>query len=176
MDEAAAQPPEETPEVAGDDPPARRSRAGWTVLGAVLGVSALALGAVWLARDTIADKVIASQLEKYKLPGTYTIDSVGVRHQVLRNVVIGDPARPDFTAERIEVDIVPTLGVPTVGKVLLVRPRIYGELRDGALHFGKLDTILQGQGGSPAGLPDLNRVTSRVHRNHAFPIRSTTRR
>ncbi len=155
MDEAAAQPPEDTPELAGDDPPVRSNRARWTVLGAVLGVSALALGAVWLARERIADKVIASQLEKYKLPGTYTIDSVGVRHQVLRNVVIGDPARPDFTAERIEVDIVPTLGVPTIGKVLLVRPRIYGELRDGALHFGKLDSILQQQGGGAAGLPDL---------------------
>ena len=58
MDEADAQPLEETPELAADEPAPRRSRIGLSVLGAVLGVSALALGAAWLARESIADKVV----------------------------------------------------------------------------------------------------------------------
>lgn len=158
MDEAAAEPPELAPEPADDLPEAGKRRPNWTVLGIVLGLSAIGLGGLWLGRETIADKIIAGQLDKYKLPGTYTIDSIGLRHQVLRNVVIGDPARPDFTAERVEIEIEPTLGVPTIGKVMLVKPRLYGSFRDGKLSLGKLDSVLQQQGGSTSGLPDLDLV------------------
>lgn len=158
MDEAAAEPPEHTPEDAIDERRARRPRPNWTVLGVVLGVSALALGALWLSREAIVDKVIVSQLEKYKLPGTYTIDSVGLSHQVLRNVVIGDPAHPDFTAERVEVDITPTLGLPAISKVVLIRPRLHGAWRDGRLSLGTLDSVLEGKGAGPSGLPDMELV------------------
>ncbi|WP_088309034.1 intermembrane phospholipid transport protein YdbH family protein [Novosphingobium sp. B 225] len=160
MDEAAAEPPELAPEPADELPKSGKRRPGWTVLGIVLGVSALALGGLWLSRETLADKIIASQLDKYKLPGKYTIDSVGLRHQVLRNVVIGDPSQPDFTAERVEIDIEPTLGVPTIGKVVLVKARLFGAFKDGKISFGKLDSVLEGQGGGPAGLPDLDLVLS----------------
>ncbi len=158
MDEAAAEPPELAPEPADERPEPGKRRPNWTVLGLVLGVSALAVGGLWLSRETLADKIIASQLEKYQLPGTYKIDSVGLRHQVLRNVVIGDPAHPDFTAERVEIDITPTLGVPTIGKVLLVKPRLYGTFKNDKLSFGKLDAVLEGQGAGPTGLPDLELV------------------
>lgn len=158
MDEAAPEPPDLAPEPAPDEPEARKPRRNWTVLGLVLGVSALALGGLWLSREMIADKVIVSQLEKYKLPGTYTIESVGVRHHVLRDVVIGDPRRPDFTAERLEVDIVPTLGLPTLGRVTLVKPRLFGAFRDGKLSFGKLDAVLSAQTEGPSGLPDMDLV------------------
>lgn len=156
MDEAAPDPLDHAPEPAPDEPEARKPRITWTVLGLVLGIAALVLGGLWLSRETIADKVILSQLEKYNLPGSYTIDSVGVRHHVLRNVVIGDPARPDFTAERVEIDVVPTLGLPTLGRVMLVKPRLYGSWRDGRLSLGKLDAVLAAQTGTASGLPDLD--------------------
>lgn len=156
MDEAAAEPPDLAPEDAVDQSGAGKTRLKWTVLGVVLGVSALMLGAVWLSRERIADRIIASQLEKYRLPGTYTIDSVGVRHQVLRNVVIGDSAHPDFTAERVEVDIVPALGLPTVGRIRLVKGRLYGAYSNGRLTFGKLDSVLRQGSTGAGGLPDLD--------------------
>ena len=69
-------------------------------------------------------------------------EQVGPLTQVISSVVVGDPARPDFTAERAEIRIAPTLGLPTIGSVRLVRPRLYGTYRGGKLSFGSLDKLL----------------------------------
>ena len=136
---------------------AGRLRRRWPrVLGWAALVFALALGVAWLNRETIADNVIGSQLRKMGLPAKYTITSVGPQRQVLTDLVIGDPAHPDLTIERAEVEILPRFGWPVIGEVKLVRPRLYGAYREGKLSFGSLDKVIYG-GYFPMGLP-LDRI------------------
>lgn len=133
-----------------------RRRLWLRVLYVAGGTVAFALGAVWLTREKIADNVIAGQLEQLGLPGTYRIDSIGPRRQVISNIVIGDPRRPDLTIERVEVEIEPRLGFPVIGAITLVRPRLHGTLAKGKASFGSLDRVIyRDTGKEPFRLPDL---------------------
>ncbi|MDP3906809.1 YdbH domain-containing protein [Novosphingobium sp.] len=155
MDAPEAEPSEDTAEVPTLTP--RRKRR-W-IAGGLLGATALGLTIVWIERETIADKVIAGQLEQLNLPATYKIESVGATRQVLTNVVVGDPARPDLTIERAIIEITPTFGIPAVSNVTLIRPRLFGTIRQGKLTLGALDPLLDGgAGGRPEGLPDMDLV------------------
>ena len=116
----------------------------------------LALGAAWLSRERIAGNIIEGQLEAYDLPATYEIERIGGRRQVIRNVVVGDPARPDLTVERAEVRIVYRLGTPRIGRITLINPRLYGRLVGGRVSFGALDRVIYRDTGKPPGLPELD--------------------
>lgn len=130
----------------------RRQRAA-LASGAVV---AMALGYLWTTREDIAGNIIQSRLDEYGIAGTYRIESVGTRRQVLSHIVIGDPRHPDLTVERAEVTIVPTLGLPRIGSVRLVRPRLYGEWREGRMSFGALDKYLyERKTEEPTRLPDI---------------------
>ncbi|MFM5908338.1 MAG: YdbH domain-containing protein [Novosphingobium sp.] len=127
------------------------------VVGAVLLVFALSVGVAWLNRERIADNIVGSQLKKMDLPATYRIESIGPRRQVISNLVIGDPANPDLTVERAEVEIIPRFGWPAIGEVKAVRPRLYGTYRNGKLSFGTLDKVLfSGSGDKQFRMPDLD--------------------
>lgn len=138
-------------------PAPRLSRRRRIVLGLV-GVSLLGLGAAWLARERIARGLIADQLDRYQLPASYHLDSVGPTRQVLSQVRIGDPAHPDLTIEKVEIDIVPTFGLPVVGRVKLVRPRLAGTWTAARASFGSLDRLIFAKTGRPSGLPDIDLV------------------
>jgi len=141
-----------------EDVPAPRRRKRWRVLGAVAIVLLLILSVSWCAREKIANRIIAGQLEDLGLPATYEIEKIGTSRQILKNIVIGDPAHPDMTVERAEITIEPTLGMPTLGKVTLVRPRLYGTYKQDKLSLGTLDKILFAKREGPTGLPDLDLV------------------
>lgn len=150
MPEAA----DEIPDLAEQDaPPPRRRRRRWLL--ALAAIVFVALGAVWLARERLAERIIAGQLEELDLPAKYDIERISVNRQVLRDVVIGDPARPDFTAQEVVVETELTLGLPTFGRVTLVRPRLYGTYRQGKLSFGALDKVIFAETDRAPGLPDL---------------------
>lgn len=134
--------------------PRRRKR--WRILGWVGAAIALVLAIAWFNRAAIVDRIISGQFESLGLPGKYKVESAGLGTQVLTNIVIGDPARPDLTVERAEVQIVPTFGLPTVGKVTLVRPRLYGTIMKAKASFGSLDKLLFAKTTKPAGLPDMD--------------------
>ena len=126
--------PFEVDETAG---PVRRSWA--RVLAALL---VLGLVGLWAVRKDLAERVISGQLADLGLPATYQIERIGPRQQVMSHVVIGDPAHPDLTVERAYVDVVPRFGIPAIGRITLVRPRLYGSYRSGKLSFGSLDKVL----------------------------------
>ncbi len=131
----------------------RRRRTG--LIGLLL-LAVAALVAVWLSRERIADNLIASELEKRGIPATYRIESIGPREQVLTDLVIGDPRRPDFTAQRLVVSIGPRFGFPEIGAVTVLRPRIYGTYLKGKLSFGALDPLIFTDSKEPIRLPDMD--------------------
>ncbi len=151
-------PADETPasDASADDaaPAAPRRRWRW-VLWALAGLLVLGLAALWWQRENLADRVIAAQLEKLKLEARYKVEKIGTRYQVLTDVSIGDPARPDFTAERVEIETALTLGVPALRAIKLVKPRLYGSYKGGKLSFGALDKVLFTGSKEPFRLPDL---------------------
>ena len=116
----------------------------------------LALGAAWLSRERIAGNVIESQLEANGIAATYRLERIGGRRQVVRNVVVGDPARPDLTVERAEVRIVYRLGTPRIGRITLINPRLYGRLVNGRVSFGTLDKLIYRDSGKRPSLPELD--------------------
>ncbi|PLK24281.1 YdbH domain-containing protein [Novosphingobium sp. TH158] len=150
---------QETVETAGEPQEAEaslRPRRWPRVLGLVVLVLAFLLAVAWLNREKIADNIIGNELEKAGLPARYKITEIGPGRQVLTDLVIGDPVRPDLTIERAEVAIAMRLGWPSLGEIKLVRPMLYGSYRNGKLSFGSLDKVLfEGEPQAPFRLPDM---------------------
>lgn len=139
------------------EPGAALRRRRWPRVVAVVAVIVIAaLAVVWFSRERIAGNFIESQLRQYEIPATYEIESIGPDRQVLTNIVVGNPRAPDLTVERAEVAIRYRLGTPTLGRITLVRPRLYGTLRGGKLSFGTLYKALFRDTGEPPGLPELD--------------------
>lgn len=129
----------------------RRRR--WQVLLMALGLVLVVVGIAWQARNRIADNVIESQLGELGIEATYEIEEIGPRRQVLRNLVIGDPARPDLAIERVEIVPVVHWWGAGIGSVTLVRPRLRASLLGGKLSLGALDPLLERDSAEPFELP-----------------------
>ena len=126
-------------------------------LGTAAIVLALMIGAlVWFERERIADDFIADQLEDLGIPATYEVVSIGPRRQVLRNVVVGDPARPDLTIDEVEVRVRYRIGMPQIAGLKLVRPRLQGKIGPDGLSFGSLDPLIFAEREVPPQLPDID--------------------
>ena len=117
-------------------------------------VAALVAG-TWLAREPIADEFIRGQLESRGVPAQYRIDAIGFRSERLSNIVIGDPARPDLTAKKVEVLLGYGFAGPYVSEIRAEGVRLYGRFVDGRLSFGALDRFRDPESTDPFALPDL---------------------
>jgi len=129
----------------------RRRRVATVILGIVL----LGVSIVWLTRERIAEDLISSELKDLGVPATYQIVSIGPQRQVLRNIVIGNPDRPDLTIARAEIVVSVAWGRPGISQVRLIEPRLYGSYRNGKLSFGSLDPLIFTDSKEPFRLPDL---------------------
>ena len=144
------------------DPPGEEAdkfgpRKRWLrVIGLIAVVAALLLAILWTQRERIADNVIGRELRARGIPATYTVTRIGARQQVLRDVVIGDPARPDLTVASATVEIRYPLGFPAIGRITLDQPRLFGSYRGGKLSFGALDPLLFTGSTEPFALPALD--------------------
>ncbi|MEO0462131.1 MAG: YdbH domain-containing protein [Pseudomonadota bacterium] len=127
----------------------------WIVLG-LLALAALAALITWLSRERIAGNLIDQALEDQGLKASYDIGSIGAQEQVLENLVIGDPAAPDFTAQQVVVGVIYNWGAPEIGPIRIERPRLFGTYREGVLSFGALDPVLFAESEEPAGIPALD--------------------
>jgi hypothetical protein len=119
-------------------------------------VAVLALLAVWIARYRIADHFITGELRARGIPATYKVARIGLRRQVIEDLVIGDPAHPDLTVKRLTVLLNPRLGIPSLGRLVVEQPRLVGSLSHGTLSFGSLDKVLFGGPARTFRMPNLN--------------------
>ena len=144
-------------ELAEAEPVRARPRRRRRVLWALALLLFVVLATAWLTRRQIAENVISGQVDQLGLSASYKVESIGLQKQVISNVVIGDPADPDLTIERVEAAVTTWWGLPTIGRVTLVRPRLHGTYREGKLSFGSLDKLLfEGPSKGPFRLPDYD--------------------
>ncbi|MCT2400629.1 YdbH domain-containing protein [Novosphingobium mangrovi (ex Huang et al. 2023)] len=126
------------------------------VMLALAALLVVVLGSVWVMRKDIADDVISGELESMGLPAHYEVVSIGPSEQVVRNLVIGDPKKPDFSAAELRVATRLYWGLPGIGRITVVRPRLYGAYHDGKMSFGSLDKVLFTGKAGPFEMPDLD--------------------
>lgn len=141
-----------------DEPAARKSgrRIGCYASLVMLAIIVAAVAVVWFYRERIAGNLIAAELTSRGIEATYNVERIGGRRQVLTDIVIGDPRRPDMTIDRAEVDVRYRFGFPGIAALRLVRPRLRATYRDGTLSFGALDPlILAPREERPFELPDF---------------------
>lgn len=139
---------------------AARRKARWQGIVApflvTAGVTALALGGLWIMRAPIAENLIGRELDARKVRMSYRIASIGLRTQRIEDIVLGDPVRPDLTARWVEVDVAIVGISPTVAAVRAGGVRLRGSLAGGRVSLGELDKFL-GKGASTGTvLPDVN--------------------
>jgi translocation and assembly module TamB len=125
-------------------------------LVAIVALIALLLLVLWSARKPIARNYIDDQLAKRGVQGRYTITHFGFRSQRLENIVIGDPAAPDLTAEWAEVGFGFSGLFPSLTAVRAKGVRLRGRLIDGRVSMGAIDRLLPKPSGGPFVLPDLD--------------------
>lgn len=118
----------------------------------------MAGGAAWISREQIASNVIDDYLAEAGVPATYDIIAIGPRVQVIENLVVGDPARPDLTVRRVELALGFGWTGPQVERVTLEGARGYGSYRDGRLSLGALDPLVFTESTAPPALPAINVV------------------
>ncbi|BDI61391.1 YdbH domain-containing protein [Qipengyuania nanhaisediminis] len=152
---AEAQPEHDLPEFRAR----RRLRlwpARWRWRLSLIALIALVLfaSAIWIGRERIAANLIDDALDDAGISASYEIASISPGQQVIENLVIGDPAAPDLVVDTVRVDIAYRLGSPRIARIELVRPRLYGQWRGGAVSFGALDPLVFGESDEPAGLPN----------------------
>ncbi len=128
----------------------------WRIALALLILVLTAVIGGWLSRERIAGNLIDDQLAQTGVEATYDIVSIGAQQQVIENLVIGDPAAPDLTAERVVANIEYGFVSAGIGRIEVTGARLFGSYRDGQVSFGALDPLLFAETEEPAGLPEFD--------------------
>ena len=131
----------------------RRSWLRWLGLG--VGLLALVLAALWTQRAPIAENFISRELNRRGVQASYDLTHIGLRTQRIKNIVLGDPADPDFTARWLEVDIAFAGVTPQLAAVRADGVRMRASLHGGVLDLGELDKFRDPTSAEPFSLPDL---------------------
>ena len=137
----------------------RRSWLRW-IFGGVFLLLVILLAIAYWQRISIAERFAQAQIEKYDVRASYNIKDIGLRTQRLENVVLGDPANPDFTAELIELDMSLNFTGATLRDVRAKGVRLRGRYADGKLSFGELDKFTDPESKEPFEIPDIGAVLS----------------
>ena len=113
-------------------------------------------GIVWAQRTPIAQSMLNEELAKRNVSARYVITRLGTKRQRIEDIVIGDPARPDLTAEWAEIDTSLRFSGATVTAIRAGGVRLRGRLVDGVVSFGSVDRLLPAPTGKPFALPSLD--------------------
>jgi translocation and assembly module TamB len=112
----------------------------------------------WGQRNSIADRFVQNELQSRGVRATYSIDQIGFRTQRIRNLVIGDPARPDLTADEVEVDVALNFSGANLRDVRATGVSLRSRYSDGKLSFGELDKFTDPASKEPFEWPDIGLV------------------
>lgn len=118
----------------------------------------IAAASGWLSRERIAGDVIDDYLAERGVAATYDIVAIGPAEQVIENLVIGDPARPDLTVGRIEIAMGVGWAGPEVREVRVEQARLFARFTDGTVTLGALDPLVFTGSDGPPALPALRVV------------------
>jgi translocation and assembly module TamB len=116
----------------------------------------IALIVLWTQRKPIARGYVHRYLAGHNVLATYDIAELGLGHQRLTNVVIGDPARPDLVADWVELRTGLGFSGASVNAVRAGHVRLRGKLIDGKLSLGAIDRLMPASSGKPFSLPALD--------------------
>jgi translocation and assembly module TamB len=125
------------------------------IFGVVILLLVLLLAVAYWQRLDLANSLVRDQVQKYGIDATYTIKDIGLRTQRLENVVIGNPAKPDLTADWIEIDVAINFSGVTPRDVRASGVRLNGAYKDGKISFGQLDKFSDPESDKPFELPDI---------------------
>ena len=124
----------------------RRHRLGRTIglfLAGIVGVILLVLFGVWFERKPIANNVIARELARRGVNATYHLDRIGLRTQRISNLVIGNPAHPDLTANSAQVEMrIKIDGSVEVFRIVARGVRLRGQVIGNRVSWGEIDKLL----------------------------------
>lgn len=122
---------------------------------AATGLVGLVGGVAWVYRTPIVTHFVERELDARGIEASYTIAEVGLGRQRLTNLVIGDPANPDLTAERVDLSILVGLTGPTLTAVRAEGVRLRARWDGERLRLGALEALIPESDGTPPVLPDL---------------------
>ncbi len=109
---------------------------------------------VWLARRPIAGSVIDDYFAARRVPARYELVDIGPQDQLLRHVVIGDPAHPDLIARELRLNLGWGLTGVRIEGIRARGLRLRAGLdAKGKLQLGLLDRLLPPPSGKPFALP-----------------------
>ncbi|MEO9129916.1 MAG: YdbH domain-containing protein, partial [Sphingomonas sp.] len=138
-----------------------RRRYGWRwrrVRAIVLGLALIllvALIALWTQRKPIAADYIDTMLASHGVPARYKVAELGLDHQLLTDVVIGDPAHPDLVADWIELKLGVGLSGVSINSFSAGHVRMNARLVGGKLSMGAIDRLFPVSSGKPFTLPSF---------------------
>lgn len=123
--------------------PARDITRPLRLLAVVLGVALVLLaGLAWLNRKSLAREALTGWLASRGVSAEAEVEAFGFT-TFTGSLRAGDPARPDFAADRIHVRYQLGFGGLEVRSVTLTRPVLRAALRQGRFNLGALDPLVQ---------------------------------
>ena len=123
---------------------------------AILALFLVLIVAVWIARRPIATEVLQRQFEQRGVRATYQLERVGLRTQVVRNLVIGDPKSPDLIARYALIQVRWTLtGSVSVYRIVARGVRLRGRVQEGKVVWGEVSKLLPPPTDKPFTLPNM---------------------
>ncbi|GAB5488266.1 MAG: hypothetical protein Pars2KO_18360 [Parasphingorhabdus sp.] len=110
---------------------------------------------IWFSRIGIAENLVETELSALNVNADYEIVDIGLNKQVIENLVLGDPNRPDLTAELVEIGSSLTASGPGISWVRAKNVELYGRVVNGKISFGELDKFMDPEDDSPLALPNM---------------------
>ena len=134
---------------------------GWQRILAIglLGLLLLALlliAGLWIARRPIASEILHQQFEQRGVRATYDLERVGLRTQVVRNLVIGDPKNPDLVARYAMIQLRWGLtGSVSVYRIVARGVRLKGKVVNNRVVWGDVSKMMPPPTDKPFALPNI---------------------
>lgn len=138
------------------EPDQAPQRSRWPfVLAVIGGVLLLGFAILWFNRIDLADDYARSELDRLGVEAAFEIDDIGFDKQVIRNLVLGDPANPDLTAELVEIGNSVSTDGAGVNWVRASGVKLFARYENGKLSLGELEKFMDPEDDSPLALPDI---------------------